>query len=282
MLKTLSNDLASLVAATAPRLVHIGGPGVRGRTGLLWSESLAVTMAREASDGEQVPLLFFGGHQASGQVQAFDARTGLTLLKVSFPGAQPWVPAPLPAVGTLAVAVAYASAGGIEARLDLVRFVGGASEWGKGASLEHHLQTDGNAYPGFSGATVVDPEGRLIGMVAENRSGNAGFVVPVDDLTRHIELLVTKGTRRRPYLGINTRPSGTDQGLAITEVETGSPAELAGWRAGDLLLSLATTPVSHPMQLARKIAELETGVAVEAKLLRGGQIHTLAIVPGGR
>ncbi len=282
MLKSLSNDLASLVAATAPRLLHIGGSGVSGRTGLLWSQTLAVTLAREATDGEEVPVLFSGGKQASGQVQAFDARTGLTLLKLSAPGTHPWAPAPLPAVGSLAVAVAYPSPGGIEARLDLVRFVGGSAEWGRGGSLDNHLQTDGNAYPGFSGAAVVDPEGRLIGMVGENRSGNAGYIVPIADLAGHIELLLSKGTRQRPYLGINTRPSGTDQGLALTEVEAGSPAEKAGWKAGDLLLSLASKTVTHPMQLAREIAKLETGVSVEARVLRGGEIHALAIVPGGR
>jgi S1-C subfamily serine protease len=119
-------------------------------------------------------------------------------------------------------------------------------------------------------------------MVAENRPGNSGWIVPVADLARLVTALLSKGTRLRAYLGVNSRPSGTDQGLAITEVEAGSPAEAAGLKAGDLLLSLAGQTVTHPMELAGVLAKLEAAVGVEAKVLRGGDVHTLTVVPGGR
>ncbi|MEI8094449.1 MAG: S1C family serine protease [Spirochaetales bacterium] len=281
MLKQFSEELSSLVAAAAPKLVHIGGEGVSGRTGLIWADGLVVTLAREAQDGETVPVLLAGSPTAA-TVQAFDARTGLTLLAVPIAKASPWSPAQAPKVGSLAVTVAYASPGGVEARLDVVRFVGGASEWEKGVALEGHFQTDGASYPGFSGAAVVDTEGHLLGMVAENRPGNSGWLVPVADLAKLVATLQSKGTRLRAYLGVNSRPSGTDQGLAITEVEAGSPAETAGLKAGDLLVSLAGHTVTHPMELASVLSKLEAGVGVEAKVLRSGAVHTLTVVPGGR
>jgi S1-C subfamily serine protease len=181
----------------------------------------------------------------------------------------------------LVLTVAFASPQGAEARLDLVRFVGHQSEWSKGVLLEEFFQIDGTAWPGFTGAVVVDSEGRLVGFVAENKSGNGGFVVGGTDFARLAEALIRTGSPRQAWLGVSTRPAG-GQGLALLRVDEDSPAEKAGWKAGDLLVSLAGKALKEPGELVGVLAGLQPEVEVAARLLRDGQVIDKPVVPGGR
>ena len=281
MWKQISDELQTAVAAVNPRLVHVGGPGIPGRTGLVWAEGLVVTLARQARSGESVPVVLPGGTAALATVQAWDPRTGLAVLKVPSVTAPDWKVSGAPAVGSLVLTVAFPSPQGTEARLDLVRYSGGVSEWGPGVELQGLLQTDGNPWPGFTGAVVVNAEGALVGLVAENRSGNGGFVVPAPDLTRLVEALLKNGSPQRAWLGVSTRPAG-GQGLTLVGVDEGSPAWKAGWRAGDLLISLAEGTLQDPSDLVALLAGLVPGTEVEARLLRQGEVNRWPVTPAAR
>lgn len=281
MWKQLSEELQSAAAQASGSLLYVGGQGIPGRTALVWSDGLAVTLARQAAEGESVPVVLPGGAEAVATVRAWDPRTGLTLLAVPGLKASGWKPAPLPAVGSLVLTVAFPSPQGVEARLDVVRFSGGGSDWGRGVTLDALIQTDGLAHPGFAAAAVVDSEGRLVGFVAENRSGNGGFVVAAGDLTRLVGQLVSSGSPRQAWLGVSTRPGG-GQGLVLLTVEQGSPAEAAGWKAGDLLVSLAGTPLKDPSGLVQVLAGLVPGTEVPARILREGEVLSQPVTPGGR
>lgn len=280
MWKQLSDEIQAIVGASTPRLAHVGGAGIPGRTALIWADGVLVTLARQAQDGETVPVVV-EGRPTEATVRAWDPRTGLTLLSVPDVVARPWAQAALPGTGALVLTVAYPSPQGVEARLDLVRFVGGASEWGRGVSLQALLQTDGGAFPGFTGGAVVDEQGGLVGFVADNRSGNGGFVIPAADLAALVEKLLVSGSPRPAWLGVSTRPGG-GQGLALVAVEPDSPAQRAGWRAGDLLVLLAGRPLREPQDLLQLLAGLEAGSEIPARLLRDGALVDLPVIAGAR
>ena len=281
MWKQLSEDLKAATVKGSKNLVHVGGPGIAGRTGLIWGEGLVVTLAQEAKDGESVPVVVHGGAEVEATVHAWDSRTGLAVLKVPGVSDSKWKLGPVPEVGTLALTVAFPSPQGAEARLELVRFSGRGTEWGKGVTLEGFFQTDGSPWPGFTGAAVVDSEGQLLGFVAENRPGNGGFVVGAADLARLVEPLIRTGSPKQAWLGVSTRPAG-GQGLALLGVDDGSPADRAGWKPGDLLVSLAGQPLKDPSDLVSVLAGLQPEVQVAARLLRGGEVHDKPVTPGGR
>ena len=71
------------------------------------------------------------------------------------------------------------------------------------------------------------------------------------------------------------------QGVLIFRVESGSPAEAAGLRPYDLLLSYDNQRLYAPDQLSRLVALDRVGRAVTLKLVRGGQILTLQAILGG-
>ncbi len=281
MWKQLSEELKAATEKTAKNLVHIGGPEISGRTGLVWSEGFVLTLARQAQDGESVSVVLPGGKEVSATVHAWDSRTGLTVLKVPGVSDPKWVTASVPGVGSLVLTVAFASPQGSEARFDAVRFAGRNTDWGKGVPLEEFFQTDGNPWPGFSGAAVVDHEGRLVGFVAENKPGNGGFVVGAADLARLAEKLIAGGSPKRAWLGVSTRPAG-GQGLVLLSVDSGSPAERAGWKGGDLLVSLAGAALKEPSDLVGVLAGLQPDLEVAARILRDGQVHDKPVTPAGR
>jgi len=278
MWKQLSDDLKAATAQAGRGLVHVGGSGISGRTAIVWAEGLAVTLARQADDGESVPVVLPGGAEVSATVHAWDSKTGLAVLKV--PGAVDpgWKVGSVPAAGSLALTVAFPSPQGTEARLDLVRFAGTDTEWGRGVTLKGFFQTDANPYPGFTGAAVVDTDGALVGFVAENRPGNGGFVVSAGDLARLVAPLIQSGSPKQAWLGVSTRPAGS-QGLVLLGVDGGSPAAKAGWKTGDLLLALAGQSLKDPSDLVRVLASLVPDVEVAARLLRDGEVHDWPVTP---
>lgn len=276
MWKEVSDQVAATTERVAAGVLHVGGPGVAGRTALVWAPGLAVTLARQATPGESVPLA--GDQKAT--VKAWDRRTGLTLLEVPGLAAFGWLEAPLPRLGALVLTVAQPSPQGPEVRLEAVRFVVQGSEWAPGATLDHLVQTDGTPFPGFWGAAVVDSEGRLVGIVAGEGGGNRGFVVPFADLKARINALEA-GRLVRPWLGVSTRPTG-GQGLVLLGVEDPSPAARAGWQPGDVVLALGTTVLRRPSDLVEALGRLAVGVEVEAKLLRDAVVIERPITPEGR
>lgn len=281
-IKQFSDALAALVQTAAPGLVHIGGDHIPGRTGLIWRDGLVLSLAREATDGEALTVQTADQVAHPATVQAWDARSGLVLLAVPDLKAPSWRPGHLPAVGSLALTVALASPAGVEAHLSTVRFVGGPTDWVTGVPLTAHFQTDAAAYPGFSGAVLLDPDGHLIGWLASNQGGNRGFALSAADLDQLGQALLDNGTRQRAYLGVNLRPVPGTKGLSLVSLEPDSPAAQAGWQTGDLLLSLAGTTLDHQRAFQTVIASLRPGHRAPARLLRGDQVLDLPITPGAR
>lgn len=280
MWNELSKDLSAGAAKAAAGLVYVGSDEVAGRTGLVWAEGLVVTIARQARDGEAVPVSGADG-DLDATVKAWDARTGLALLAVPGVKAPAWKLAPVPAVGSLVLTVARPSPQGTEARLDLVRFVGADADWARGVKLGHLVQTDGGSFPGFTGAAVVEADGGLVGLVVNNQPGNGGFVVPAADLKAAVDRLDAEGSPKPAWLGVSTRPAG-GQGLALAAVDAGSPADRAGWQAGDLLVSLAGRALASPEDLVTTLAGLKAGEAAQARLLRSGEVLDRPVTPEAR
>jgi serine protease Do len=282
MLHQFSEEVAAVAEKAFAGLVHIGGGRISGRTGVIWRDGLVLSLARQADDGETIELLGPDKTRHQAVVKAWDSRTGLVVLGVEALKAPAWELGAPPKLGNLAVTVAFASPGGFEVRLDTVRFVGSPGEWVAGVPLDTLIQTDGSAFPGFSGAVMLNTKGALIGWVCENRHGNQGFALGARDLERLGQELLTSGSRLRPYLGVNLKPVSHTLGLSVVEVEEGGPGALAGWLSGDLLLELAGQTLDDPDGFSRILAALQPGTPATARLLRGTQVLELPITPVGR
>ena len=164
--------------------------------------------------------------------------------------------------------------------------VSGLSRGGFGISgYEDFIQTDAAINPGNSGGALVDAEGRLVGIntaIMSRTGGNqgVGFAVPINMARYVMDRITTEGKVRRGYLGINIQPldphlaqefnlpEGT-AGVLVGGVSTGSAAEKAGLRSGDLILEVNSKKVPEPRVLQLVVSQNPPGSKINLKILRG-------------
>ena len=165
------------------------------------------------------------------------------------------------------------------------RYVRVPSQAGSSHHLLDAIQTDAAINPGNSGGALTDCSSRLIGINAagaspggESGSSGLGFAIPVDLAVPTAQQLAKSGSVTRPSLGLEAQPvrsSLTDPQaevrLQVQSVDPDGPAEQAGIRPGDVLLTVAGSAVHTPDDLAHVELQGEAGDSVEVTLLREGR-----------
>jgi len=155
--------------------------------------------------------------------------------------------------------------------------------------IEDVIQTDATLNPGSSGGALADARGRIVGINTAVAGAGLGLAVPVNATSRRIiAALLKDGRVRRAYLGLVNTPiqlqpsavvrTGHREGLLVVEVLTGSPAERAGLRAGDVLLRVGEEAVSNAESLQKLLFAEAIGVPLELAVLRdGAEIRVLTV-----
>jgi len=112
------------------------------------------------------------------------------------------------------------------------------------------LQIDAPINPGNSGGPVVNIQGDMIGVATAIIGGaqGIGFAIPADRARRIVDDLLRFGKVQAVWIGIHGRTiSGRDderpRGYRVRSVEPGSPAERAGIKAGDQIVSIDEKPI---------------------------------------
>lgn len=154
-------------------------------------------------------------------------------------------------------------------------------------AIEDFIQTDAAINPGNSGGALIDNAGRLIGINTAilSRSGGfagVGFAIPINLVRASAEQIVNTGRVDRGFLGVAPQTItpelaaqfGTDQGALIAEVTTGSPAEQAGLKSGDVVTKINNTEIREPRQLLLTVSQLAPGTTVQVHYLRDGKTNT--------
>jgi Do/DeqQ family serine protease len=155
---------------------------------------------------------------------------------------------------------------------------------------ESFIQTDASINPGNSGGPLVNLNGELVGIntaILAPGGGNVGigFAIPTNMARAVIEQILEHGTVRRGLFGAAAQDLtpelaealGTDEtrGAVISNVESGSAAERAGLKPGDLVLALDGKPVSSSADLRTRIGLLRAGSELRLSVLRQGRRLTL-------
>jgi len=142
------------------------------------------------------------------------------------------------------------------------------------------IQTDASINPGNSGGPLFDLHGQVIGInTAINPQGKGiGFAIPIDAVKGALPQLIASGHVARGQMGVMIQ--GMDDGIAkalgmdhahgalVEEVPSGSPADKAGIKSGDVITSVDGQDVKTSNELPRIIASHAPGTRVHLGVLR--------------
>jgi S1-C subfamily serine protease len=157
--------------------------------------------------------------------------------------------------------------------------------------IEDVIQTDAALNAGSSGGALADSRSRIVGINTAVAGAGLGLAVPINRTSRRIiSALLSAGRVRRAYLGVVSTPirlgasdvvrTGQREGLRVVEVLSGSPAEQAGLRTGDVLLRAGSRAVSNAESLQKLLFAEAIGVPMNIAVLREGHVTDIAAVPG--
>lgn len=160
---------------------------------------------------------------------------------------------------------------------------------------EDFIQTDASINPGNSGGALVNLRGELVGIntaIISQSGGNVGinFAIPIN-LAMHIaNQLLDKGTVERGYLGIKAQDLDPDladafglnsqRGAVIVNVLKDSPADKAGIRPGDIVVTVNNKNVRNAQDVINQIGLVPVGDRINFNIIRDGKKITLAALVG--
>ena len=275
-----------------------GGPGSRrggeslGSAVVFTSDGFLLTNAHVVGRAQSGTASFGDGTSTPFTVVGADPLSDLAVLRAS--GATP-PPAELGeadqlVVGQLVVAVGnpLGLAGSVTA--GVVSALGRSLPTPGGRLVEDVIQTDAALNPGNSGGALADSQARVVGINTAVAGVGLGMAVPVNATTRRIiSTLMRDGKVRRAYLGLVSMPGplpaplqerfGRKTGLRVSQVVPGSPADRAGLRPGDLLLTAAGQPVEKAQDLQRLMFAEAIGKPFAITVMRNGALVDVIAQP---
>jgi len=156
-------------------------------------------------------------------------------------------------------------------------------------TYENFIQTDASINPGNSGGPLLNVNGEVIGInTAIVAAGQGiGFAIPVNMAKQIVEQLIKKGSVTRAWLGVAIQPVTEDiaasfglkkaKGALISDVMAGSPAEKAGLKQGDILVTFDGKEIKDARQLQLAVAEAPVGKQVVAEIYRDGRLQKITL-----
>ena len=292
LLKQFSQQLEALVEKTSRGVVGV----LRGRDGqatgvVLAQDGYVLTNAHVVEGARRMNARMHDGDEHRAHVVGADQRTDLAVLKldVNHLATLPLADSREVSVGQIVVAI------GNPYRFDRSVSLGVASALertlpARQGALEGLIQTDAAINPGNSGGPLLNADGEVVGIntAVIPWAQGIGFAIPAYTASWVAAVLIKNGEVRRPFLGIAARGEELGPGLAtatgrrravrVLDVNATEPADRAGVREGDLLISANGNPVSSVDDLQR-VMVLDQGGELKLEVWRDQQRREVLVRP---
>jgi len=265
------------------------------------ADGVIVTNNHVIEGGQEIRVVLGDRREFPAKVLLADPRSDVAVLKIDAPGEA------LPVlalddhddsqIGDLVLAIGDPFGVGQTVTNGIVSAL---ARTGVGGDESYYIQTDAAINPGNSGGALVNMNGDMIGMNSailsqSGTSSGVGFAIPAALIKRVVENALGGGaaaTTGRPWLGLKTqavtadiaRTLGQDRptGVLITDVYPDGPADRAGLKAGDQILSLDGEPVDDEAGLNYRVLTRRSGDEVTLQIRRahgGAQTVKLRVAP---
>lgn len=212
------------------------------------SDGYIMTNAHVVKDMKTIVVVTYDGKQYSGTVTHLDEESDLALVKIEANGLKEAVFAPKVDLQVGETVVAIGTPMSFALRNSVT--VGVISGLDRSVNSRYRLlQTDAAINPGNSGGALVNMKGEVVGIntlkFASFGVENLGFAIPADTVQYVLKQFLEYGKVRRAYVGAELEESWaavvglpSDEPLKVTYVDPDSPADKAGVKAGEWLVSV--------------------------------------------
>jgi serine protease DegQ len=247
---------------------------------------------------DQIEVALADGRKASGRIIGSDPETDLAVIKIDLGSNLPAITfghAEQSRVGDIVLAIGNPFGVGQTVTMGIISALK-RNHLGLN-TFENFIQTDAAINPGNSGGALADANGNLIGINSAIYSPNGGslgigFAIPVSTAKKIMEQIIQSGSVVRGWIGVAVQDLtpellesfklGNIQGVLIAEVVRGSPADKAGVRSGDILLSIADRKLIDSNIMLETISALSPNKVTPLKLLRNQSEITVQVTVGKR
>ncbi|AAL51964.1 MULTISPECIES: DegQ family serine endoprotease [Brucella] len=279
----------SQFGASKPRIQQSLGSGV-----IVDRSGIIVTNNHVIKDADEIKVALSDGREFESRILLRDETTDLAVLKIEAKQQFPVLAlgnSDEVEVGDLVLAIGNPFGVGQTVTSGIVS---AQSRTQVGISdFDFFIQTDAAINPGNSGGALIDMRGRLIGIntAIYSRSGGSvgiGFAIPSNMVRAVVDAALQGSTRfERPYIGATFQGITPDlaeslgmekpYGALITAVVKDGPAETAGLKVGDVVLSVQGVRVDNQDVLGYRLSTAGIGKTISVEVMRNGKNLSLPV-----
>jgi S1-C subfamily serine protease len=295
LLDAYSQAVIRVVERVSPSVVNVR----RGRSGgsgvIVAPDGYALTNAHVVDGAREVGVTISTGAELVAPVVGTDAATDLAVIRIPGSGLQAAELANTESlrVGQLVIAIGDPLGFHSTVTTGVVSALGRSLAARDGRLIENVIQTDAALNPGNSGGPLVDTHAKVVGINTAIIPMAQGicFAIPAATARLVAGVLIRDGRVRRAYLGIGGaatpigRPLAGElripnaSGVRVLEVRAGGPADRAGIRERDLIVSLDGVTIATLSDLQRVLVADRIGRSVEVTYVRFGELHRTTVTP---
>ena len=259
-------------------------------------------VAALAGPNGTISISFDDGSHAAAKILGTDPLTDTAVLKAV--GVSGLTPATIGQSGQVQVGqtvVAIGSPFGLDSTVTsgivsaLERPVDVGSDGQGNTTVYPAIQTDAAINPGNSGGPLVDLDGRVVGINSsiqttgssslgqESGSIGLGFAIPIDEVMPLVQQMAKGETPTHARLGITVESVSTGtgaqvvEGAAVRQVGSGSAAQDAGLRNGDVITQVDDHLITSADSLVATVRAYRPGDQVTVTFTRDGDSHTVQV-----
>jgi serine protease Do len=259
------------------------------------AEGYVVTNHHVVERADRIQVITNDGQRHDAELVGSDAKTDLAVLKIESSEPLPYArfgDSDSTRIGDWVIAIGNPFGLGGTATTGIVSARGRDIRSGP---FDDFLQVDAPINQGNSGGPLFDLSGRVIGVntaIYSPNGGNVGigFAIPAKQATPIIDQLKISGHVERGWLGVQIQAVteeiaeglGLDEphGALVASVVSGSPAEKAGIRAGDVIIGFNGDDIERLKDLTRKVAEASPETPSTIEVWRSGERERFSLVLG--
>ena len=285
-----------------------GQPGQRGPRGqrgpsqrqralgsgvIVTTDGYILTNNHVVENADEIKVELTDDRTLTAKLVGTDKPSDLALLKVTASNLHPIAVGNSDSVkvGDVVLAVGNPLGVGQTVTMGIVSAKGRSTGVGDGG-YEDFLQTDAPINHGNSGGALVNTKGELVGINSQILSSNdgnigIGFAIPSNMAKNVMEQLRTKGKVTRSQLGVHVQSVTSDlaeslglkdaHGVIVSSVASGSAAERAGVKRGDVIETFNGKPVHDVNSLRNRVADAGPGTTAELGIRRDGSEKKLSV-----